>query len=103
MLLSTKKIAMLATPFLATMLLNARSHSGKVPDVTVMGCLVQGDQPHQYVIKGDDKTYVLTASRVNLAKHVGQKVSVSGSMKDAGNGTERFKVSALSKVNKTCQ
>jgi len=74
----------------------------------VVGCLSQGDQPKQYVIKGDDKTYVLTGSKARLAKkHVGQKVSVSGSItKTAGGETgevDRLKVSAISRVSKSCQ
>lgn len=104
-----RKVAIVATPFVAALLLSAQStEPQKVTDLTIMGCLTQGDGPHQYVIKGQDKqgqekTYVLTDHhRYTLEKHVGQKVSVSGSMKSISPDTERFKVSSLSKVADHC-
>jgi hypothetical protein len=99
--------ALLAAPLFATLLVNAGSPTDKLPDVTLVGCLSQGDQPKQFIMKSQDKTYILRSSSVNLAKHVGQTVSVSGSVKkaettDAGR-MDRFKVSSLSKVSNSCQ
>jgi|SRR5580700_1641882 hypothetical protein len=107
MSLLTRTAAILAVPFFATLLVNAGSQTEKLSDVTLLGCLSQGDQPKQFIMKSQDKTYILRSSSVNLAKHVGQTVSVSGSLKKAETGetgqVDRFKVSSLSKVSNTCQ
>jgi len=76
-------------------------------DVTVFGCLVQGDQAGQYVIKGTDRTYVVKGHSKDLAKHLNHMVSVSGSMRPATTSgspdeIERFKVSSVAKTHETC-
>jgi hypothetical protein len=53
------------------------SHSPK----TVTGCLQKGDEPDEFTITVDDgKTWGLrsSGSKVNLAEHVGHKVTVIG-------------------------
>ena len=47
---------------------------------TVTGCLTKGDEANEYAIKADDgKTYGLYSSaKINLADHVGHKVTVMG-------------------------
>ena len=85
----------------------------KAREVTVFGCVVQGSQPNQYMIKGQDATYVLKGDHKELAKHVNQMVSISGSMRpmsgsaNENNGAtgeiERFKVSTVAKTNSACQ
>jgi hypothetical protein len=54
------------------------SHSSK----TITGCLQKGDEPDEFTITGEDgKTWGLrsSGSKVNLAEHVGHKVTVTGS------------------------
>jgi len=96
-----KKLALLAVPFVGAMLLPAQ----KLPDLTVVGCLVQGNSPHEFMIKGNDRTYILKSHRFKLSTHVGQEVSVSGGVKHhaAENGAEFFHVSAISKMADSCQ
>jgi hypothetical protein len=80
MLRSGRIAVILATPLLATLLVNAGPRTDKIPDATVVGCLSQGDQP---------------------------KVSISGSITKAGGGAsgemDRLKVSAIWRVSKSCQ
>ena len=54
--------------------------SGKT---SVTGCLQKGDEPGEFAITGQDgKTYGLHASKsVDLSKHLGHKVTVTGTMK----------------------
>jgi hypothetical protein len=49
---------------------------------TVTGCLQKGDEPDEFSITGEDgKTYGLRSSAVDLSKHLGHKVTVSGTLK----------------------
>ena len=49
---------------------------------TVTGCLQKGDEPGEYSITGaDGKTYDLSSKTVNLSKHLGHKVTVTGTFK----------------------
>src|SRR5512146_2023199 len=49
---------------------------------SVTGCLQKGDEPNEYSITGEDgKTYGLRSKAVDLSKHVGHKVTVTGSMR----------------------
>src|ERR1700682_4105168 len=78
------RVAILAAPVLATLLLNPTASAAeerKDPkDVTVIGCLTQGNQPGVYQIKTDDKTYVLEGYKEKLAKHIGHIVTLAGSV-----------------------
>jgi hypothetical protein len=50
--------------------------------VTVTGCLQKGDEANQFSITGEDgKNYDLTSFAVDLGKHVGHKVTVTGTFK----------------------
>ncbi len=54
-----------------------KTKSGK--SVTVTGCLQKGDEPGEYSITGEDgKRYGLRSKSVDLSKHVGHKVTVTG-------------------------
>ncbi len=49
---------------------------------TVTGCLQKGDEANEFAITGeDDKTYQLRNSEVDLSKHVGHKVTITGTFK----------------------
>jgi len=49
---------------------------------TVTGCLQKGDEADEFSITGEDgKTYGLRSSTVDLSKHVGHKVTVTGTLK----------------------
>lgn len=57
----------------------AKTTGGKT---TVTGCLLKGDEANEFSITGDDgKTYGLRSSAVDLSKHLGHKVSVTGTLK----------------------
>ena len=50
--------------------------------MTVTGCLQNGDEANEFSIKGEDgKTYQLRNSTVDLSKHVGHKVTITGIFK----------------------
>ena len=110
------RVAILAAPVFAALLLNPTASADdekKDPkDVTVMGCLTQGDQPGVYQIKTDDKTYVLTGRgyKEKLAKHVGHIVTLAGSVDSerekqtagAPGDVVRFKISIWTKTGSAC-
>lgn len=49
---------------------------------TVTGCLQKGDEANEFSITGENgKTYDLRSSTVDLSKHLGHKVTVTGSLK----------------------
>ena len=49
---------------------------------TVTGCLQKGDEPNEYRITDTSgKTYEMRSSNVNLADHLGHKVTVTGGVK----------------------
>jgi len=53
-----------------------------VGGTTVTGCLQKGDEADEFSITGQDgKTYGLRSSAVDLSKHLGHKVTVSGTLK----------------------
>ena len=57
----------------------AKSPGGKT---TVTGCLQKGDETDEFSITGEDgKTYGLRSSAVDLSKHLGHKVTVTGTLK----------------------
>jgi hypothetical protein len=63
--------------------------------MTVTGCLQKGDEAGEYSITDSGKTYGLRSKSVDLSKHVGHKVSVTGTMKpessEAGESAEANK------------
>ena len=55
------------------------SGSAKGPTVSATGCLQKGGEAGGYFITGaDGKTWELSGTKVNLADHVGHKVTVTG-------------------------
>lgn len=49
---------------------------------TVTGCLQKGDEANEFSITGEDgKTYGLRSSAVDLSKHLGHKLTVTGTLK----------------------
>ncbi len=104
--------AILAAPVLGALLSNpaAAADREKGKDMVVMGCLIQGDQPGEYQIKSEDKTFVMVGYKEKLVKHVGHIVTLSGHV-DAENekqtaskpaGYERFKISSWTKTGSAC-
>ena len=92
------------------------SASGKT---TVTGCLQKGDEAGEYSITGQDgKTYGLRSKSVNLSKHLGHKVTVTGTLKPESEEHEKneakensqkesaeagdIRVSSLKMVSETC-
>src|SRR6266853_325655 len=62
-----------------TGLAQAKSAGGKT---TVTGCLQKGDEADEFSITGEDgKTNGLRSSAVDLSKHLGHEVSVTGTLK----------------------
>jgi hypothetical protein len=90
-----------------------KAKTGK--STTVTGCLQKGDEAGEYTIKGEDgKTYGLRASKsVDLSKHVGHKVTVTGTKmregamkekKEAGaEEAEHLRVTNLQHISEGCQ
>ena len=57
---------------------------------TVTGCLQKGDEAKEFSIAGEDgKTYGLRSSSVDLSKHVGHKVTVTGKLKPESSEMEK--------------
>jgi len=85
---------------------------------TVTGCLAKGDSANEFYLTGDDgKKYEVRSDAVNLADHVGHKVTVNGATeKEAAekdrdrdedeareNVAANLKVSSLQMVNSSCK
>ena len=66
--------------------------------VTVTGCLQKGDEANEFSVTGEDgKTYDLTSAAVDLSKHVGHKITVTGSFKAESYEKEKGKNEANEK------
>src|SRR5438046_5588871 len=60
---------------------------------TVTGCLQKGDEPGEFSITGEDgKTYGLRSKTVDLSKHLGHKVTVSGTLRPESQEKEKAEV-----------
>ena len=88
---------------------------------TVTGCLQKGDEADEFSITGEDgKRYDLSSSAVDLAKHLGHKVTVAGTFKaesyekekgekgenekkEAGSEAGDIRVTSLKMVSDKCQ
>ena len=89
----------------------AKSRKG----VTVTGCLQKGDEAGEYSITGEDgKRYGLRSKSVDLSKHMGHKVTVTGTKmreeneekekKEAGGGEYAdLRVTNIKHISETCQ
>ena len=83
--------------------------------VSVTGCLQKGDEVGEYSITGEDgKRYGLHSTAVDLSKHLGHKVTVTGTKmreeneakekKEAGGGEYAdLRVSDLKMISEGCQ
>jgi hypothetical protein len=93
-------------------LARAQSNTDKAKNMTVTGCLVQGNQADQFTITDNGKTHDLKSSTMNLKDHVGHKVTVTGKVapEDASKaGTTggktpetRLDITKLTMVSTTC-
>ena len=76
--------------------------------VNTTGCLVKTDKAHQYSITDDSgKTFeLLSGDGINMRKHVGQKVMVTGVVtkekKGAREGVEYLRVDQVKRIDKSC-
>jgi hypothetical protein len=83
--------------------------------VTVAGCLQKGDEAGEYAITGEDgKRYGLRSKSVDLSKHVGHQVTVTGTKmreeneekekKEAGGGEYAdLRVTNIKHISETCK
>jgi hypothetical protein len=85
--------------------------------MTVTGCLQKGDETDEYSITENGKTYGLRSKNVDLSKHVGHKISVTGTMKPESEEGEHaaasekneakeagdIRVSDLKMISESCQ
>src|SRR6267378_2229225 len=90
-----------------------KTKSGKA--VTVTGCLQKGDEAGEYSITSEDgKRYGLRSKSVDLSKHLGHKVTVTGTKmreekeekeeKQAGGGEYAdLQVTNLKMISQSCQ
>jgi len=90
-----------------------KTKSGKA--VTVTGCLQKGDEAGEYSITSEDgKRYGLRSKAVDLSKHLGHKVTVTGTKmreeneekekKEAGGGEYAdLRVSNIQHISETCK
>ena len=123
MLSKSKHFISLALAFLLAVCVfalaaGAQKSGTKNGNVTVTGCLQEGDEADEFSLTGDDgKLYDLRSSSVKLAEHVGHKVTVSGLFKaeayekgeekEAKEGGKKeagdITVSSLKMVTSSCQ
>lgn len=81
----------------------------KGKSVTVTGCLQKGDEAGEYsILAKDGKRYGLRSKKVDLSKHVGHTVTVSGMTKreenESGEGEYGdLTVSSLKMVSESCK
>jgi len=83
--------------------------------VTVTGCLQKGDETGEYSITGEDgKRYGLRSKSVDLSKHLGHQVAVTGTKmreeneerekKEAGGGEYAdLRVTNIKHISETCK
>ena len=90
-----------------------KTKSGK--SMTVTGCLQKGDEAGEYSISGEDgKRYGLRSKSVDLSKHMGHKVTVTGTKmreeneekekKEAGEAEYAdLRVTNIKHISESCQ
>jgi len=78
-----------------------QASAGSNHSMTVTGCLQKGDEAGEYSITDDGKTYGLRSKSVDLSKHVGHKVSVTGTMKAESEAGERSETSEKNEAKET--
>jgi hypothetical protein len=94
---------------------SSQSKMGKMSSTrSVTGCLQKGDEANEYSITGaNGKMYGLMSSKIDLSKHVGHKVRVTGMVKPekgesaAAGGNEKeaadIEVTHLKMISTSCQ
>jgi len=76
--------------------------------VNTTGCLVRTDKAHQYSITDESgKTFdLISGDGINMKKHVGQKVMVTGTVtkqkKGEREGVEYLHVDQVKRIDKSC-
>jgi hypothetical protein len=81
---------------------------GASETINTTGCLVRTDKAHQYSMTDDTgKTFeLLPDSGVNMKKHVGQKVMITGTetkrKKGERDGVEYLRVNQVKRVDGSC-
>ncbi len=76
--------------------------------INATGCLARTDRAHQYSLTDDSgRTFELVADNgVNMHKHVGQKVMITGTetkrKKGEREGVEYLRVNQVKRVNSSC-
>lgn len=59
----------------------AESKGASTGSTTVTGCLQKGDEPNEFSITENGKTYGLRSTTVDLSKHLGHMVAVTGTLR----------------------
>jgi hypothetical protein len=91
-------IAVLAAGLYLVTAGGVRASAAGKKDLTVTGCLQKGDEANEFSITGEDgKSYDLTSSSVELSKHVGHKVTVTGTFKAESYAKEKSEKEANEK------
>jgi hypothetical protein len=95
----------------ATSATQAQTPVPKHASVTIntTGCLARTDRPHQYLMTADDtgQTFeLLPDNGINMKKHVGQKVMITGTetkrKKGEREGVEYLRVNQVKRVDASC-
>lgn len=82
---------------------------GASETINTTGCLVRTDKAHQYsVTDSSGKTFeLLPDNGINMRKHVGQKVMVTGTVtrrkKGDSEGVEYLRVNQMKRIDASCQ
>lgn len=84
-------------------LLNAGAQEAAASGKTsVTGCLQKGDEAGEYSITGQDgKTYGLRSKSVSLSKHLGHKVTVTGTLRPESEENEKGEAKGNSNSEKS--
>jgi hypothetical protein len=81
---------------------------GASETINTTGCLVRTDKAHQYSVTDDaGKTFELLPDKgINMKKHVGQKVMITGTVtkrtKGESEGVEYLRVNQVKRVDASC-
>jgi hypothetical protein len=81
---------------------------GASETINTTGCLVSTDRPHQYSVTDDtgQKFELLPDNGVNMKKHVGQKVMITGTVtrpkRGEREGVEYLRVNQVKRLDSSC-
>jgi hypothetical protein len=81
---------------------------GASETINTTGCLVRADKAHQYSVTDDTgKTFeLLPGNGINMKKHVGQKVMITGTetkrKEGEREGVEYLRVNQVKRVDASC-